>query len=100
MPVMAGMCPTCPFREEHVGQTETANMVKHMIEDHRIKNGLNYWNKVPKGCRQLKPGESVQSGDVMKLNDEWFGEYKKGILIGQIVDTVSKWYRFKTKEVK
>lgn len=27
-PVMKKMCPTCPFRHEHEGQIETANMVK------------------------------------------------------------------------
>jgi hypothetical protein len=27
-PVMKVMCPTCPFREEHVGQVEIVNMVR------------------------------------------------------------------------
>ena len=27
-PVMKGMCKTCPFKEEHVGAVEIANMVK------------------------------------------------------------------------
>lgn len=28
-PVMKGMCKTCPFREEHEGQIEIANMVRN-----------------------------------------------------------------------
>lgn len=65
-----------------------------MIEAHRIRNGLNEWNRLPEGYAELSPLEPVQAGDVQKINDEWYVEYPaKGFLVGKRRGAGGKWYR-------
>lgn len=65
-----------------------------MKEQHRLRNGLNEWNRVPEGYKELCALEPVQAGDVQKIHDEWYVEYpQRGLLIGQFRGQGGKWYR-------
>lgn len=65
-----------------------------MIGSHRIRNGLNEWNRLPAGYVELQPHDKVQAGDVQQISDEWYVEYPaKGILIGQLRGAGGVWYR-------
>lgn len=65
-----------------------------MIVAHRIRNGLNEWNRPPAGYVELPSTERVQAGDVQKINDEWFLEYpSNGPLVGHLRGAGGIWYR-------
>jgi hypothetical protein len=63
-----------------------------MEDEHRVRLGLNEWRRLPKGYRQLEPGERVQALDVQRLNADWFAEYPaRGMLVGTL--PCGDWYR-------
>jgi hypothetical protein len=63
-----------------------------MREDHLARNGLNEWNRLPPGYVELCSTDTVQAGDVQKLNAEWFAEYPaRGMLIGTFPN--GRWFR-------
>ena len=65
-----------------------------MKEARRIRNGLNEWNRPPKGYVELPHTEPVQADDVQKISDEWYLEYPaKGLLVGRLRGCGGKWYR-------
>jgi hypothetical protein len=64
-----------------------------MIEAFRVRNGSREWRQLPPGFRPLAGDEKIQSGDVIKMNPEWFSEYKSGTLIGN-TPSHSGWFRF------
>lgn len=65
-----------------------------MHEPHRVRNGLNEWNRVPAGYIELPLDARVQAGDVQRLNDEWFAEYPaRGVLIGKLRGAGGRWFR-------
>lgn len=64
-----------------------------MHEDHRIRNGLNEWNKLPAGYHKLDTWDRIEPGDVQQLNPQHFAEYPaNGFLVGRFVGT-GRWYR-------
>lgn len=65
-----------------------------MRELHRIKNGLNEWNRLPEGYVQLTNQDRIQPLDVLKMHDEWYCEYPaNGMLIGTWPGDHTRWYR-------
>lgn len=55
-----------------------------MRESHRIRRGLNEWNRLPNGYVQLTDQDHIQPLDVLKMHDEWYCEYPaNAMLIGQ-----------------
>ena len=63
-----------------------------MIEQHRIRRGLNEWRNLPPGYRPLAAGEIIRALDVQKIHAEWFCEYPaKATLIGHSPN--GDWYR-------
>jgi hypothetical protein len=59
---------------------------------HRIRNGRQEWNRVPEGYRPLRGNETIEPGDVMRMHDTWYSEYRKGLLIGTC-PVGTDWYR-------
>jgi len=71
--------------------------IRKMMEQHRIRKGLNEWNHVPDGYVVVPIGELIQGGDVQKINDEWYLEYpSNGLLVGTPVSG-GLWYRAKIR---
>lgn len=65
-----------------------------MKEAHRVRNGLNEWNRPPIGYVKVPATECVQAGDVQKIHDEWYLEYPaRGALIGHLRGAGGTWYR-------
>jgi hypothetical protein len=62
-----------------------------MQEEHRLRNGMNEWRALPPGYRPLRERERIKAGDIQKLNNDWYAEYQKGILINTLPS--GKWYR-------
>ena len=65
-----------------------------MKEAHRVRNGLNEWNRVPAGYVETSASDPVRAGDVQRMHDEWFVEYPaRGFLIGKLRGAGGRWYR-------
>lgn len=69
-----------------------------MREAHRIRNGLNEWNRQPAEYVELPQNEPVKAGDVQRINDEWFVEYPaNGFLVGKTPGAGGRWFRMPTE---
>jgi hypothetical protein len=64
-----------------------------MREAHRVKNGLQQWNKLPEGYVNLKDGDLIQPGDVIRIHPEYYSEYKSGVLLDTYCSNVNIWFR-------
>lgn len=65
-----------------------------MREKHRVDHrGLNEFNHIPRNCLLLSCNDTIQTGDIQRIHDEWYVEYPaNGMLIGNYVGS-GKWYR-------
>lgn len=41
-----------------------------MFKDHRVRQGLSEWRRLPEGYVELSAGTPVQAGDVQQLHPE------------------------------
>lgn len=71
-----------------------------MLEAHRVRNGNNEWNRLPAGYVNLEHGDKIQPGDVIRVSDDYFCEYNKGMLVGTYCGCVHVWFRKKAVEAQ
>lgn len=60
---------------------------------HRVKNGCNQWNSLPDGYVNLQSNDQIQKGDVIRIRDDYYTEYRQGVLIGVVCGCPDLWFR-------